>query len=235
MRTILSSLLAAGALIAISIPSNAIQFAVVNPRFGNTTPQYFYDNPTQTLGVNPSPALVEFKFLVAGTPFDGTGGTVLGKMTFSGISSVAATPGPPIIQSVDNFTFKIVVDDPLYLAQAGMTLLENVGVATSADLTASASGNTADVKTDNSGGNTLAFHSDFILLAGDQAATWSYSNVIPTPITINAGNGFIDCIALGGNGNFIADTLTVPEPGSIALALSASLGGSILLMRRRRK
>jgi hypothetical protein len=78
------------------------------------------------------------------------------------------------------------------------------------------------------------FTSDCLaFVAGSESATFSFSSTTPDVFAPDTDGQLIDT-TFGGNGNFSADIIQVPEPGVAGLLFSSCIGGGLLFARRRR-
>jgi hypothetical protein len=242
MKKFLTGLAAAGLMFGALSASNALtQFAVLNPVPGGPQTPYFFDNASMTFNVidqdpiTPGNQLnVRFQFLVP-VPVIGTN-DVPAILTINGIGN---TPMVGTSQPLEMFEFTVTAANPGDVFGSGV-LLRTIApdpilfpAGTLADLFSV--GSTGFLGSEFAIG--LMMESDYLNIDPDenQTATWSYSLIVPSGPFAPGANGKLRDTQLGGNANFAATfTVFVPEPGSVAMLIGFGVGGSLMLMRRRR-
>jgi hypothetical protein len=211
--------LAAAALLSLQpIASHAVLFGVVNPVASGEP--FFFNNTTATFGVSPGALPVEFTFLVANScaPI----GTPIAATLTIGATGTTFAAGD---QSVAAHAFSIISN------VGSMNLLS--GTALTAELTQSVP-NTAAL-TASAIANGLAFTSDCLaFVPGTEAGTFSFSSTSPDVFAPGVNPLLLQDTTFGGNGNFSAEIVQVPEPGVTGLLFSSCIGGGLLFARRRR-
>lgn len=241
MKKFLNGLMAAGLLLSSLSASNALtQFAVLNPVAGGPQTPYFFDNGPNVFGVtdtNAAPGVqldVTFQFLVP-VPVIGTN-TVDATLE---ITALGSGPMAGVSQPLEQFQFTVRAKNPGDVFGTGILLQTVVPdpmlfpVGTLADLFSV--GSTGFLQSEFAIG--LVMSSDYLLIdpLQNQTSTWSYSLVVPNGPFAPDANGFLRDTQLGGNANFAATfRQIVPEPGSVAMLVGFGVGGSMMLMRRRR-
>jgi len=236
MKKFLNGLLAAGMLFGSLSASNALTFFAQVNQIGSGTPYVWNNNEAGTNGaftVNPNPLNVTFQFQVP-VPVIGTN-SVAAKLVISAVNSGTMVGAQ---QPIEQLSFKIVATNLAdYASPGNNVLLETImpvplpgGIG--GEITGT--GSTAFLGTDFLRG--LVMRSDYLSIDpnNDQSATWSFSKVLPSPVAPDL-NGVLRDTLFSGNGNFSANIqTTVPEPGAVAMLASFSVGGGMLLIRRRR-
>lgn len=221
--------LAAAALFSLQpIASHAVLFGLVNPKVPGEP--YFFDNngaASGTFGVSPVALDVEFTFLVANSCGYAIGAPIDATLTLTATAVGPVTIGPPSQQPFATYSFTITDDD---VNPADDNLLSGTALFAFLD---QASSNTAALTT-SAGLNGLAFTSDCLdFVVGTESATFSFSSTTPDLFAMDADGQLID-MTFGGNGNFSAELVAVPEPGVMGLLFSSCIGGGLLFARRRR-
>jgi hypothetical protein len=209
--------LAAAALFSLQpLASHAVLFGVVNPT--GTGEPYFFDNDTLAFGTTPSPLPVEFTFLVANTcAAIGVPVPALLTITGTGVSFDGTT------ETLLPFSFSIT--------SGGTNLL--TGTAVNGNLTQTVPDTATLLST--SGTNGMVFTSDCLtFVPNTESATFSFSSTTPDVFAPGTDPAHLQDTTFGGNGNFSAEIVQVPEPGVAGLLFSSCIGGGLLFARRRR-